>query len=95
VFLNVFFLVWLECILPGNTWWRQLPEDGIEYYPSNPRSGGASSVMSHVEVCFRWISPDLVNIPYDIRFSSPVTITALMLLFFGVLARRLSVCLLQ
>jgi hypothetical protein len=53
VFLDVFFLVWLECILAGNTWWRRLPEDGIEYYPSNPRSGGASSVMSRVEVCFR------------------------------------------
>jgi hypothetical protein len=95
VFLDVFFLVWLECILPGNTWWCRLPEDGIEYYPLNPPSGGASSVMSRVQVWFRWISPDLVNIPSDIRLSSPVTVTALMLLFFGVLARRLSICLLQ
>jgi hypothetical protein len=49
--------------------WPRLPEDRTRSF----RPHGKSSIDSgHVEVCILWISPDLVGVPFDARFSSSV-----------------------
>jgi hypothetical protein len=95
-FFDVFLCLVSVCVLLRKTWRWRLPEDGIRSSPSSPRSGGAYSVVGRcVEVCLRRISLDLIGVPSDLRFSSSVMVSALVRWFFGALARRLPVSLLQ
>jgi hypothetical protein len=48
-----------------------------------------------VEICLRLISLDLIRVLSDPRFSSSVIVAALKRWFFGVLARRLLINLVQ
>ena len=90
---------------------RRLPEDGVKVSPPSPRSGGASSIVGgRVEVCLRriylwWICTNLVVVrlhscvfelnPSNQRYSSSAAVAVLVRWSYGVLARRLSDCLLQ
>jgi hypothetical protein len=76
--LYVLFNLVIVCALIRKTLWWRLPQDRIKSSSSSPHFGGASRIIrGRVEVCPHRFLLALVDVPYDLRFSSSATVTAL------------------
>jgi hypothetical protein len=61
--LDVFLSLVRVCGLFRKAWRRRLPKDGIRFFPSIPRPGGAISIIGgRVKVCLQQIPLDLVGV---------------------------------